>query len=256
MSHDAETTPDTDLRAGRIARRARAGRGCGGRRPRRAEPLPRADRPRRRQGHRLRRRRRRDRVPGLRDPAGLLGNVVLTRLGLRDRLAGGVPHRVLHQDRPGAARRVDQPRGDRQRRRAGDPPGAGADQRRVPVHLVARRPARARRQAARPAASAVSICGVSAAIAAAGRGAGQAGAAGVHGQPGDRLRAAVDLPAARGSPTCWGSPGRGRGLDRRQHRHHRGGDRGRRARGRAGAADRDHRQDDPERAASASSPSR
>ena len=96
-------------------------------------------------------------------------------------------------------------------------------------------------------ASAVSICGVSAAIAAAGAVQAKTRTTRLCRVAGDRVRAAVDLPAAVALRRVR-SVGRGGGrLDRRQHRHH-GRRRGvRRDRGRERAADRDNRQDDTER---------
>ena len=169
--------------------------------------------PGRHQGHRVRRDRRGHRVPGVRDRAG----PARQRRAHPARPAGPagrrLPHRVLHQDRAGAARRVDQHRGDRQRRRAGHPAGAGPDQRGVRVHLVAGRPARARRQAARAAGlRGVDLRGERGHRRGR-RGAGQEGAAGLHGQHGHHLRAAVDLPAAGWRPGCsgwtrpWPGPG-------------------------------------------------
>ena len=96
-------------------------------------------------------------------------------------------------------------------------------------------------------ASAVSICGVSAAIAAAGAVQAKTGTARLRRVVGDRVRTAVDLPAAVARRRLQPVGRRRRRVDRRQHRHHGRGRRlgGDRRRGRP--ADRDHRQDHAER---------
>ena len=119
----SSTTADpVEPTGGRATGRSGPGRRsacCRGAGPRRAHPLPGAERPGLRpRAPRSRTSARRSSIPVYAILLGLLGNVVLTAAGLRDRLAGGVPHRVLHQDRPGAAGRVDQPQGDRHGRRA------------------------------------------------------------------------------------------------------------------------------------------
>ena len=124
-----------------------------------------------------------------------------------------LPHRVLHQDRPGPARRLDQPHGDRHRRRPGDHPGAGADHRRLPVHLVARRQARPRRQAPRAAGvGGVDLRGQRGHRGGR-RGTGQARAARLHRQPGRSSSPCRRSSCCPGWPTCSGSaprwPGRG-----------------------------------------------
>ena len=211
--------PGPRIAPGRARRRGR------GRRPGGAHPLPRADGARRRQGHRVRRDRRGDRVPGVRDPARP-ARQPRAHPARPARPAGGrLPHRVLHQDRARAARGVDQLRGDPDRGRAGHPAGDRPDQRRVRVHLVARWPARARR----PAARAAVVGGVDLRHQRRDRGrrrcAGQARAAGVHREPRRRVRPALDLPAPRRGERARAVAGRGRRLDRRQHRHHGRGER-------------------------------
>ncbi len=98
-------------------------------------------------------------------------------------------------------------------------------------------------------ASAVSICGVSAAIAAAGAVQARKEQLAYTASLVILFRAAVDLPAARRRRGAGVVARRRRCVDRRQHRHHRRGQRGRGDRRRGGAADRDHREDHPERAA-------
>ena len=91
--------------------------------------------------------------------------------------------------------------------------GPDADQRRVRLHLVDRRQARTRRQAAGAARVGRVDLWRQRGDRRRRRGEGQARTAGLHGEPGDRLRAAVDLPAARaGRPARplarrWPAPG-------------------------------------------------
>ena len=178
---------------------------------------------------------------------GLIGNAVLTKLALRDALVERLPHRVLHQDRPGPARRVDQPQGARHRR------GPAIIQALLLISIVfgftwwlgGRLGLDDKLRAL--LASAVSICGVSAAIAAAGA---------VQAKR-EQLAYAASLVIVFALPSIFLLPWladvfgsvrrRRRRLDRRQHRHHRGRRGGRCARRRGRAADRDHRQDHAER---------
>ena len=136
----------------------------------------------------------------------------------------GVSHRVLHQDRAGPARRVDQPRLDRAGRRAVDRPVDRPDHDRVPRDVVPGRRARHRPQAPRaPRGRRVHLRRIGGDRGGRGRG-GQEGAAGLRGEPRHRVRAAVDLHPAVDRPAARTLAGRGRRLDRRQHRHDRGGD--------------------------------
>ena len=180
---------------------------------------------------------------------GLLGNVVLTRLGLRDRLAGGF--RTEFFIKTGLVLL-----------------GASIN---FAVILTAAGPAILQAlvlisvvfgftwwlggrlglddRLRALLSSAVSICGISAAIAAAGavqakreQLAYTASLVVVFALPSIFL-----LPAAR--ERAGALPAGCRGVDRGQHRHHGGGERGGCAGGRAGAAARDDREDDPERPA-------
>ena len=118
---------------------------------------------------------------------------------------------------------------------------------RVRLHLVAGRSPQARGQAARAAGvGRVDLrrerghrrrrCG-----------AGQKRTTRLRRVPGDRLRAAVDLPTAMARRRSQPFRRRRRCVDRRQHRHHRGRRRLGRDRGRGRPADRHHCEDHPER---------
>ena len=188
-----------------------------------------------------------DRIPGLRNRFGPARQLRAVEARAARRAVAGLPHRVLHQDRSGAARRVDQPEGARHRGRPGHHPGAAVDHHRVRLHLVAGRPARPRRQAARAAGVGGVDLRRERGHRGRRRGAGQEGTTGLRRVAGHRVRAAVDLPAAVARRRARPVRRRRRRMDRRQHRHHRRGRRGRSDRRRGRPADRDHRQDHPER---------
>ena len=149
-----------------------------------------------------------DRVPGLRHRFGSHRKRGADEARAARRVVQRLPHRVLHQDGPGAARRVDQSEGARHRRGPGDHPGVAADHHRLRLHLVARRQARSGRQAA----GAAGVGGVDLrgqrGDRGGGRRAGQARATRLRRIAGDRVRAAVDLPAALAGRRASASPTR------------------------------------------------
>ena len=80
-----------------------------------------------------------DRVPDLRHPPRPRGERRPRRARCPRADAGRVPDRVLHQDRPRAPGRIDQPVGHRLGGRTGDPAGDPPHLHDLPVHLVAGR---------------------------------------------------------------------------------------------------------------------